>query len=147
MELDTSSARLQSPSNSFAWTEALLLHLVPGVVITLAFVGLAWLTAPLGWPPSLALLMTWLVAGIPLLLGILFHQGRRMNGIPSLQGILLYRQPLPWRQYAWLIPVLLVWSALASTLLFPLGESIRHLLLPAWPEWLNLSALAQDPAR
>lgn len=126
------------------WKQTLLFHLVPGICITCAFVLLTRLTIPFGWPPSLALLLTWLIIGIPLLIGILFFQAHRLNGTLSLSRILLYRQPLPWRQYAWLVPTLLVWSALASTLLFPFSESIRLNLFGAWPEWLNLSALAQN---
>jgi hypothetical protein len=41
----------------------------------------------LGWPPSLALLVTWLVAGLPVLQGLLFYLGRRRNGPSSLAGI------------------------------------------------------------
>jgi membrane protease YdiL (CAAX protease family) len=121
--------------------------LIPGIVITLVFILLARLTAPLGWPPSLALLITWLVAGIPVLAGILFFQGRQRNGTWSLEGILLYRQPLPWQQYAWIVPVLLVWTALASTLLFPLGESVRANLFTIWPDWLDLTALVRNPTQ
>lgn len=57
----------------------------------------------------------------------------------------IHRQPLPWQQYAWLVPVLLVWTTLASTLLFPLGESIRATLFAGWPDWIDLTALAQNP--
>jgi membrane protease YdiL (CAAX protease family) len=113
----------------------------------LAFVAMAWLAAPLGWPPGLALLLTWLLVGIPVLVAILFYQEGQYKDALSLDDILRYRQPLSWRQYAWLVPVLLVWAALASTLLFPLGESIRLTLFADWPAWLNLSTLAQDPTQ
>lgn len=131
----------------FALAQTLFFHFVPGVAITLGFVALAWLATPFGWPPSLALLVTWLIIGLPVLIGLLFYQGRQLNGTLSLNGVLLYRQPLPWQQYAWLVPVLLVWAALASSLLFPVGESIRRNLLGAWPKWLNLSTLAQNPSQ
>jgi len=137
----------QSSVQHHTWKQTILFHLAPGICITCAFVLLTRLTIPFGWPPNLALLLTWLIIGIPLLIGILLFQAHRLNGTLSLKAILLYRQPLPWRQYAWLVPTLLVWSALASTLLFPLGESIRHSLLSAWPEWLNLSMLAQNPSQ
>jgi membrane protease YdiL (CAAX protease family) len=87
------------------------------------------------------------VAGIPLLLGILFYRGYKLNGTLSLKGILLYRQPIPFRQYAWLVPVLLVWTAIASTLLYFFAESLRQVLFSWWPTWLNLSVFAQNPTR
>ncbi len=129
------------------WMQTLVYHLAPGITITFAFIVLARLTTPLGWPPSIALLLVWLIIGIPVLVGILFYQSRQHNNSRSLNNILLYRQPLPWHQYVWLVAVLLVWSALASTLLFPLGETVRLNLFGAWPEWLNLSSLAQDPTQ
>jgi membrane protease YdiL (CAAX protease family) len=147
MDIAISQTAAQSSPRRFSLMWTLVLHLAPGIAITLAFVMLAWLTVPLGWPPSLALLLTWLIAGMPLLIGILFYQGRQLNGTLSLRGVLLYRQPLPWRQYAWLVPALLVWTALASTLLFSLGESLRLSLFTGWPDWLNLSTLAQNPTQ
>lgn len=137
----------QSPPQRLSIAQVLFLHLVPGIVITVVFILLARLTTPLGWPSSLALLLTWPLVGIPVLLAILFYKGRQLNGKPSLEGILLYRQPLPKRQYLWLVPVLLVWAAAASTLLFPLGEAIHLSLFAAWPDWLNLTSLAQNPTQ
>ena len=126
--------------------QVILLHLAPGVVITLVFGILARIAAAQGAPASLALLITWLIAGIPLLLGILFYQGYRLNGKLSLHGILLNRQPLPFRQYVWLVPALLVWTAISSTVLYLLSESLHQALFAWTPEWLNLSAFAQNPA-
>jgi membrane protease YdiL (CAAX protease family) len=147
MDIAISQTVAPSSTRRFSLTSILVLHLAPGIAITLAFITLARLAVPLGWPPSLALLLTWLVVGVPILIGILFYHGRQLNGTLSLNGILLYRQPLPWRQYAWLVPILLVWTALASTLLFSLGESLRLSLFAGWPNWLNLSALAQAPTQ
>ena len=127
--------------------EILFLHLAPGVVVTATFVALAWLTAPFGWPPSLALLLAWLLAGIPVLCGILLAQGYRRNGTWSLSGVLGYREPLSRRSFAGLVSSLLVWTALASTVLFPVGEFVRVSLFADWPAWLNLSTLAQNPAQ
>lgn len=127
--------------------QVLVFHSIPASMITFAFVELVWLTAPYGWPASLALLITWLVVGIPTLLSLLFVYGHQLNGRYSLKGVLLYRQPLSWRQITWLVPGLLLWAALASTLLFPVGESIRRNLFASWPAWLDLSTLAQNPAQ
>lgn len=128
-------------------SESLILHFIPGIVITAVFAIVGRLGVQLGWPASLALLITWVIAGIPILLGILFFQGQRWNGRLSLDGILLYREPMSFHQYAWVVPLLLVWTAASSTLLFFAGDSIRQLLFAWWPDWLNLSALAQDPTR
>ncbi|MCL4262025.1 MAG: CPBP family intramembrane metalloprotease [Anaerolineae bacterium] len=147
MVTEASPIVTDSSHQCLSLAQQVVFNFVPGIVMTLAFVALAWLTKPLGWPPSLALLLAWPVAGIPILVGLMFYYGRQQNGVLSLKGVLLYRERLPWPQYLWLVPVLFIWSAVVSTLFFPLGESLRHNLPFAWPEWLNLSALAQDTAQ
>lgn len=147
MDMIAPQDTLQPSVQHHTWLQTLLFHFAPGIGLTFAFVVLARLTTPLGWPPSLALLLAWLIIGIPILIGILFYQAHQRNGVLSLNGILLYRQPLPWHQYVWLVTVLLVWSALMSTLFFSLGETIRLKLFTAWPAWLNLSSLAQNPTQ
>ena len=147
MASNASLASLPTRRQHLPLAQVLLLHAVPGVAIALAFVALARLTTSFGWPPSLALLLAWLFVGLPVLIGLLFRQGHRLHGTPSLDRLLLYRRPLAWQQYAWLVPTLLLWAALASTLLFPFSESLRLTLFSAWPAWLDLSALAQDPSR
>jgi hypothetical protein len=64
----------------------------------------------------------WLFVGLPVLIVILLSQGRQLNGTRSFKGLLLYREPLPWKQYVWLVLVLLVWAVLASTLFFLLAN-------------------------
>jgi membrane protease YdiL (CAAX protease family) len=122
-------------------------HLLPGVSIAVVFMGIAALMSRFNLPASLALLTTWLVAGIPIELGILLHQGRQQNGWLSLKGIVLYREPLPVRQYLWLVPVLLVWTAVVSTMFLPLSESLRQVLFWWWPDWLVLTNFVQNMSR
>lgn len=125
-------------------TETVFLHLIPGVVVTLVFTILARFTSGQGLPAALALLLTWAVAGIPIELFILFYLGKQLNGRLSLEGIVLNREPISFRQYAWLVPLLLVWTAAWSTILLPLNESIRQALFGWWPGWLNLSDFASN---
>ncbi len=124
--------------------QTLLFHLLPGLFIASVFVAVASVTSGKGWPPSLALLVTWLVIGIPLELGILLYQARRKNGRTSLASIILYRKPLSFRQYAWLVPTLLVWTAVVSTVLVPLSDALNKTLFAWWPDWLVLSTFVQN---
>ena len=118
MHLTKTQTTASSAIKLHSLLQIILLHLAPGAVITLVFVVLARVMAAYDLPASLALLVTWVIAGLPLLLGLLFYQGYRLNGRLSLHGILLNRQPLPWRQYAWLVSLLLVWTAISSTVFY-----------------------------
>ena len=145
MNKSTNYPMLESEPDKYSLFQVALLHLLPGLIITIFFVILARITSSFGWPASLALLMTWPIAGIPLLFGILFYQGHKANRTFSLKGILLYRQPLSLRQYTGLVTALLVWTAAVSTLLSFPAESLRLALFGWWPKWLSLSEFAKNP--
>lgn len=145
MNKSTTYPSSESEPGKYSLLQVILLHLLPGLIITIVFMVLARITSPLGWPASLALLLTWPIGGIPLLLGILFYQGYKVNRTFSFKGILLYRQPLSFRLYAGSVTALLVWTALSSTLLSFPAESLHQVLFSWWPAWLNLSAFAQHP--
>ncbi len=127
----------------YSLAQILWLHLLPGLLIAFVFSAIAAVMSRFSLPASLALLITWLVAGMPIELGILLHQGWQQNGHLSLKGIVLYRESLPHRQYLWLVPVLLVWTTIISTIFVPLSESLRQALFWWWPDWLILSNFVQ----
>ncbi len=139
-----SASEMQTRAHQSSAPQTLVLHLLPGLFITSTVVAVASVTSGKGWPASLALLVTWLVIGIPLELGILLYQGRRQNGRLSLDSIILYRKPLSFGEYAWLVPSLLVWTAVVSTLLVPLSDAAHRIFFAWWPNWLVLSSFVQN---
>jgi uncharacterized protein len=124
--------------------QSVLLHLLPGGVVTFVFIVLARFAAQQGLPAPLALLVTWLIAGIPIELAFLFYLGRQRNGRLSLDGIVLNRERIPFRQYALYVPLLLVWAAAWSTIFIPFNETLRQTLFDWWPGWLILSEYARN---
>jgi membrane protease YdiL (CAAX protease family) len=110
----------------------------------LVFTLFARLAAQNSLPASLALLVTWAAAGIPIELGILFYHGWQRNGRLSLEGIVLNRERVPLRWYTWLVPPLIVWTAAWSTILIPMNETLRQSLFAWWPEWMILSQFARN---
>jgi len=142
--MKTSASHLNTDIPQHTPAQAILFHLFPGLLITFVFIAIAAFMNQLNLPPSLALLTTWLVAGMPIELGILFHQGQQKNGQLSLKGIILYREPLPFRQFLWLVPVLLIWAVIVSTLFTPWSDALRRTFFSWWPIWLLLSNFVQN---
>jgi membrane protease YdiL (CAAX protease family) len=142
--ITTSALQKNTNVQQHTLAQTILFHLLPGLLITLVFIAIARVMNRFNLPPSLALLTTWLVIGIPIELGILLHQGWRQNGRPSLTGLVLYRESLPFLQYLWLIPVLLVWAAITSTIFIPWSEALHQGLFSWWPNWLQLTNFVQN---
>jgi hypothetical protein len=88
-----------------------VLHLLPGVLTTVLFVITAPILVLLGYPSNLAFLLAGLFVLVPFELGFLFYQGKKRNGALSLDGIVLYREPMPLTKYV-LFAVILSFMAI-----------------------------------
>jgi membrane protease YdiL (CAAX protease family) len=111
----------------------LALHLVPGAIVTAAFVALAPTVETLGLPPIAALLAAIALVLVPVELGIILVMAR-LSGI-GLAASLPYRQLIPIRTWLWLVPALIAVAFLG----FGLHQAIEPALIAGlfgWlPEW------------
>ena len=64
-----------------------LLSVLPGVATTAAFLVLKPLLEPSGYPPLLAFLLAVLLIDLPIMLGIMLYEGKKLNGRYRLEGI------------------------------------------------------------
>ena len=126
-----------SLANTFAW------HLIPGAAGAVVFFALAARLRSVGIPPIGAFLVAGLFVVLPIELGYLLYQGRRLTGRPTLEGAVHYRQPVPRRTYWTLIPALVVW-ALVIALAVP---SLKGSLFAWIPSWADDVFGVKDPGR
>ncbi len=113
-----------------------VLHLLPAVFVVTFYVVTAPFFIRLGCPPGLALLVGFVFVGIPIELGYLLLKGKQRNGVFSLRGIALYREPVPVWQY---VVVFLLLFAFAFGVLFlvsPLTESLAKNVFSWLPKFL-----------
>ncbi len=68
-----------------------LLHILPGALVTVAFILFKSLFAGEKYPPLFAFLLAILIIDLPLLWGIMLNEGKKLNGRFSLKGVVLYR--------------------------------------------------------
>ena len=106
------------------------LHLIPGALITVAFVALAPLVKAVGLPPIAALLAAILLVLIPVELGIVL----RAIGRDGVAAAVPYRQRLGLREWSWLVPVLIV-AAFGGFGVHRLVEPRLNALFGWMPEW------------
>jgi membrane protease YdiL (CAAX protease family) len=116
--------------------QSVVLHLLPGILILTFFVVAAPLAESIGAPSMLGYILAVLLVQIPLQLGLLLYLGRRRNGRLSLQGIVLYREPMPVWQYVVLAAPCVVWLFVITSILFiPLDTYLIESLFSWLPEW------------
>lgn len=120
-----------------------VLHLLPGALITAFYAGVAPVVRSLGFPSLMAVFLAIVFVLIPFELGYLIYQARK-NGL-SLGSVVLYREPMPRGQFVALVLGLFAWAALCSMLLYPpLDEFFIGNVFSWLPGWFFF---AEDFAR
>ena len=116
---------------------SIVLHLLPGAVATLIYVVIEGPVTSLGLPPLAAFLIVIALVIIPFELGLLLRAARQHNGTFSLDGVVLYRERIPARDWAWLVPVLVVAAFLGFGLLAVIEPAIQSALFGWLPDWFR----------
>jgi uncharacterized protein len=96
---------------------SVVLHLLPGALITAFYIGVGPVVRDLGFPSLMALYLAIVFVLIPFELGYLLYRART-EGV-SLGKVVLYREPVPRGQLVGLVVVTFIWASLIATLLFP----------------------------
>ena len=130
-----------SPQQSLL--KSTLLHILPGIVVTLGFVLIKPILSSTGYPPLLAFLLAILLLDIPVMWGIMLSAGWKRNGRFSLDGIVLYREKLPWKKFIVVFIGAFVVAYLLIMLATPLTEILTTKLFSGLPNWLFLDEQSQ----
>ena len=95
-----SATTLETGDEQHSLGRTAVLHLLPGVLLLAWFVVAGPLAERLGAPALVAIMAGIGVVIIPFELGTLLYLGWQRNGRLSLEGVVLYREPIPLWQYA-----------------------------------------------
>ena len=117
---------------------SIALHLLPGILTAAAYFLIAPITQRNGLPTLWALGIADLLVILPFIYGLLFYEGYKRSGRLSLEGIVLYREKIPWWQYLVFVPIVVV-SAAIFPLLEPVTNFISDNLFSWWPEMYHMS--------
>lgn len=130
---------LHTSVNQHAIITSIALHLIPGAIMLLFFALVTPLLIRSGLPPVWGLLLGGLVIIIPFELGVLLYVGQQHTGKLSLHGSVVYREPLTFGQYLWLIPLVSLASVLLPGLVVLLEPLLRTTFFGWLPNWFSAS--------
>jgi hypothetical protein len=114
-----------------------VLHLLPGILTGAAFFLVAPITQRNGLPSLWAHGIADLIVILPFIFGVLIYEGYRRNRRLSLEGVVLYRERIPWWQYLVYVPLVFFSSAIVL-LLAPVTNFISDSLFSWWPAMYEL---------
>ncbi len=108
---------IETPLHSLP--RSITLHLLPGALVTVFFVIFGPLFESWGAPAFMAIILGIGLIVIPMELGWLILEARNRNGTFPLEGIVLYREPMPRGKYLALIVPGTVWILFVYLVLAP----------------------------
>ena len=124
----------QDQNEKHSTTQSVILHLLPGILVGGFYFLAKQPVADMGYPSIFALLVAFAFVLIPVELGYLLYQGKRKTGRFTLQGIVSYRNSIPWWQYpVWAI---IIWAVIGAifTLLKPVDAFLQERLFFWMPD-------------
>jgi membrane protease YdiL (CAAX protease family) len=126
--------------------KSLGLHILPGVLTTAAFLVLKPLLDASGYPPLLAFLLAVLLVDLPILLGVMLYEGRKLNGRFSLKGVMLYREKVSWKTFALVFVGAFVVVYILMMLMAPISTVLTESVFSWLPDWMFLEEQTQYQA-
>ncbi|MDD5702069.1 MAG: type II CAAX endopeptidase family protein [Dehalococcoidales bacterium] len=132
--------------------KSILLHLIPGIpiIVGLFLFSLPFFSKLLGIAVELrvflGITLSILITLIPVELGILFYEGKKLNGKLSLKGVISFTEKNPLKSYLIFVPLLLVYAIIMLVFVSPLfTPSITETLFAWYPQEYNLQHIWSNP--
>ena len=117
--------------------QSVILHLLPGILVGCFYFLALKPVAKMGYPSFFAQFLAFAFILVPFELGFLLVQGKKKTGRFILQGIISYRNPIPWWQYLVWVSIIFVIVGVLMTLFKPVDSFLQKNLFFWMPDVNN----------
>ena len=117
--------------------QSIILHLLPGSLVGCFYLLARQPVVNMGYPSIIALILAYAFILIPVELGYLLYQGKKKTDRFTLQGIISYRNSIPWWQYLVWVFVIFIATGAIVTLLKPVDAFLQERLFFWMPDINN----------
>jgi membrane protease YdiL (CAAX protease family) len=114
--------------------QSVILHLSPGILVGAFYFLALQPVARMGYPSIFALYLALASVLVPVELGFLLVQGKKKTGRFTLQGIIRYRNPIPWWQYFVWVSIIFVIVGAIMTFFKPVDSFLQKNLFFWMPD-------------
>jgi membrane protease YdiL (CAAX protease family) len=135
-----------APQIQHPLARSFLLHIAPGVLVTVAFLLLKPLIDPSGYPPLMAFLLAVLLIDIPFMLGVMLHEGKKLTGRYTLDGVVLYREKVSWKKFVLIFAGAFAGVYVLLMLVTPINNFLTENIFSGLPDWIFLEEQTQYEA-
>ena len=138
IEISKTANANQNHLEQHSLLRSIVLHLLPAVIWIIFYIPLARMANKRGIPTMLIMLIVSAFTLFSFQLGYLYTLGKKRNGKFSLQGIVLYREKMPWRQYILFGVAIIAWQMLVLIAGWEINQFLRKIFFTWIPDWYYL---------
>ena len=142
--MNNSTSTQRNDQHSLA--KSFLLHTAPGGLVTVVFFLFKPLLDSRGYPPLLAFLLTILLIDIPFMLGVMLKEGKKLNRRYSLEGVVLYRKKISWKNFTMVFIGAFLGVYILMMLVTPISNFLTENIFSGLPGWIFLEEQTQYEA-
>ena len=136
---------MDNKAHQHSLVQSIMYHLLPGICVLVSFIVLAPILDRLALPSAMTLFIIIGCVLVPVELGILLYQGKKLSGRFTLKGVVLYRKPLPKKQYIGFGIILFIWLMLILMVVFtPIDNFIAQRLFFWLPDWFFITKFIEN---
>lgn len=129
------SPEAKTIADQHSFLKSVWLHFLPGFLMLAAYLIGAPLVMKHDFPSLFALVLAEVIILVPYGLLHFYSEGKKRNGRYSLEGVILYHNPIPTWQYFLLLPACFAAAAGVFALFSPLDEYLHKTLFSWLPSW------------
>ena len=127
----------QNQIEKYSTAQSVIFHLLPGILVGCFYFLALKPVAKMGYPSIFAQFLAFAFILVPFELGFLLVQGKKKNGRLTLQGLISYRNPIPWWQYLVWVSIIFVTVGVLMTLFKPVDSFLQKNLFFWMPDVNN----------
>jgi len=120
-----------------------IINFAQGEFVMLGGLVMVFCSSTLKLPLPLAFLLAVLIVDIPFMLGVMFNEGKKLNGRFSLKGVVLYQNKLPWKTFILVFIGAFVGVYVLMMLATPLSAFLTESIFAGLPDWVFLEEQTQ----
>lgn len=137
--------KFENTTKQYSLLKSILLHLLPGVMLTILYIIIYPIFTTNGWPSLAAFLFAIIFTLIPFELGFLLYQAKKQNGNFKILMLICYDEKLSIKEYLIYGTAIVIWGLIWLGAITNLVDSFIIKILFSWiPEEFNIASFIEN---
>lgn len=125
--------------------KSIALHLIPGILMVSFYIVIGPIIIDFGLPSLFAFIISVVCTSMPFQIIYLLYQGKKKNGVISLEGLFPYREKISKKEFFITASILIIWGSIWLGFIPMFWDKLIIKNSFQWlPEWFNITGFMEN---